>query len=89
MKKGIIITSLVVSILAIIIGGYALIKGRISLGLNGGNSVTSTINEEYYDLGFTIMRNKKILDKSKYKVSEKNNIDINNLGKYELTYTIK
>ena len=85
-KKWIII--IIVSV--ILLGGILfLFFGGISVKLNGKEEVNVTYNIPYQDEGFTISRFNKELESSKYSYEVSDNIDINKLGKYELTYQIK
>ena len=61
----------------------------IDIELNKGEKITSTIYEEYNDPGLTVKQHNKEIDKNKYKLESKNNVDKDKLGDYEATYEVK
>ncbi len=89
MKKGKIIIFGILGFIALIISLYFIEESYTDVILHGGNSITSTVYEEYHDPGIDLFHNNKIIDNNNYKVETKNNIDINKLGEYEVTYDIK
>ncbi len=89
MKKGKIIIFGILGFIALIISLYFIEESYTDVILHGGNSITSTVYEEYNDPGIDLYHNNKIIDNNNYKVETKNNIDINKLGEYEVTYDIK
>lgn len=89
MKKWQIILLSVFGSLGLVIGLYFLEESYTTVVLHGGNVVNTTIMEEFIDPGFDLYHNGKIIYKDKYTYITNNNVNINELGEYKLTYDIK
>lgn len=82
MKKKIwIILSLVSFTILLIIGYFILYENKISIKLNGKDSIKVEVNEKYKELGVTIKGTKK-----GYTTTGK--VNTKKLGNYKLTYTV-
>ena len=75
-------------IICLLIGVIWLIYGKITIKLNGDDTVTSTVFLEYNDLGVSVYRNDFLLDKSKYELKIDTNLNKDVLGTYKETYNI-
>ena len=75
-------------IICLLIGIIWLIYGKITVTLNGGDSVTSTVFLEYHDLGVNVYKNDFLLDKDKYELKIESNINKDVLGTYNETYIV-
>ncbi len=88
-KKKIIIIVVIATCLLIIgvtILCLLLFKNKIVFKLKGNNIIQLTIYNEYQELGFIATNNKD--DISENVVIDSSNLDINNLGTYQVTYTL-
>ena len=75
-------------IICLLVGVAWLIYGKITVKLNGNDTVTSTVFLEYNDLGVSVYRNDFLLDKDKYDLKIDSNINKDVLGTYNETYNI-
>ena len=88
MKKGLIITGIVVLVIGLVVGVLYFVHGKVEITLNGGNEINTTVKVPYEEKGITFKKNGEELDDSKYHLVMKNNIDTNTLGDYKVNYEI-
>ena len=89
MKKLWIILGSIFGVIALGIGLFFIEESYTEAILHGGKTVTTTVKEEYHDLGFDLYHNNRLLSHDNYTYTTKNNIDINELGEYTFSYDIK
>ena len=75
-------------IICLLIGVIWLIYGKITVKLNGNDTVITTVYHEYQDLGVSVYRNDFLLNKDKYELTIDSNINKDVLGVYNETYHI-
>lgn len=88
-KKKIIIFSIIIIFIWIISGIFLFIYNCIDIKLNGDKVVNTLVNNPYIDEGIVIKKDDKELDKSKYSLEIKNNVNTSIIGKYKVKYKVK
>ena len=86
--KGKIALFSVLGFIALLISLYFIEESFTDVILHGGD-INTTVYEEFKDPGFDLYHNNKEISKDKYTYETKNNIEINKLGEYLVTYDIK
>lgn len=91
-NKIIIEISIIILLIAIILGIYFFTRKDIFITLNGNKNMSININEEYKDSGIKVLYcgkyiKFKCIDITK-NVTQKSNVDVKNKGDYLVTYNI-
>ncbi len=89
MKKLWMILGGVFGFIALGVGLYFLEESYTDVILHGANPIETTVKEEYTDPGLDLFHNDKMIEKDKYTVDFKSDVDTNTLGKYKVTYDVK
>lgn len=89
MKKLWIILFGILGTLALGASLYFLEESYTEAVLHGSKETNATIYEEYHDQGFDLYHNGKEINKENYNYETNNNVKIDTLGKYSVTYDIK
>lgn len=89
MKKWLIIIGSFIACLALGFLVYSLIEGNVEVQLLESENITVTAKTSYQDAGYRVLRNGEEISKENYQVEEKNNVNIEKLGDYKVTYDIK
>lgn len=76
-------------VIALIVGLYFLEESYTKVILHGGDAINATIKEEFVDPGFDLFHNSRLINKDKYTFTAKDNININELGEYKISYDIR
>lgn len=86
MKK--IILFSILGFISLLIALYFIEESYTDVILHGGD-INTTVYEEFNDPGFDLYHNNREISKDKYTYETNNNIDVNNLGDYVVSYDIK
>ena len=89
MTKLWIILGSILGVVGLGVGLYFLEESYTEVILHGEKNINTTVKEEYVDQGFDLFHNNKLIDKDKYTVDIKNDVNTDTIGKYKVTYDIK
>ena len=79
----------ILGIIIFIVGLYFLEESYTDIIVHGGKNINTTVKEEYLDPGIDLFHNNKLINKDKYSLEIKNDVNTDQLGEYKVSYDVK